>query len=102
MEVISGASAVLQVVATSATLIAKTAVFIQNAKQVNETTNNLFNQVTTLQSTVQVVHTVLKGWQTNLGDGPLGHEEAEALAKMKTTLRPGSSPLVAGNQNQNG
>lgn len=86
MDGISAASAVLQVVATSSTLIAKTAVFIRNAKQVDETTNNLFNQVNTLQSTVQIVHTVLEGWQANLGDRPLGHEEAEALAKMKTTL----------------
>jgi hypothetical protein len=86
MDGISSASAVLQVLATSGTLIAKTTLFIQNAKQVDETTNNLFKQVNTLQSTVQVVRTALEGWQTNLGDRPLGHEEAEALAKMKTTL----------------
>jgi hypothetical protein len=87
MDGISAASAILQVVATSTTLIVKTSVFIQNAKQVDETTSNLFQQVNNLHSTAQVIHTVLEGWQTNPRHQALGHEEAEALANMETTLK---------------
>lgn len=93
MDGVSAASAVLQILAASGSLIAKTTVFIQNAKQVDETTNNLFEQVHTLRRTVQVVRTVLEGWQTQLGDWPLAQEEAEALEKMKTTLEATSGTV---------
>lgn len=86
MDVISAASAVIQVLGASLVLSQKIASFILDAKNVAETRSHLFDQVDCLYATVTAVHIALKRREPQLTTRPVGDDEREIYEQTQRTL----------------
>lgn len=93
MEAVGGVSAVLQVIEAAGSLIKKTTIFIENAKEIDDTTQSLFDHINTLHNTAKSVQSVLRRWGADIGDGRIDPEEDATLGQMRDALKTTESAV---------